>query len=228
MTISFRPTLFGLMALALGACASDFDTATQTHPVFLLAQVKTDQEAWAAAEAQDQPVLMLANGVYGLSEPCVPQRYYAGAQGERDFGSGLDARAMGSAVGGRDLGSADAGRNLGAADAGRNLGAADAGRNLGSDADGRDFGTAVDGRNTGGADGGRALGGADAGRSLGGDSRGRAFGADANSRMLGATESVLRCQLGYDQATIVIYGASATGYLYSPRFKGTMEGIVFR
>jgi hypothetical protein len=205
-------------ALALAGCVSAFDPVANGHPVYLLVQVKTEQQAWAAAEAQDQPVLILGSGVYGLSEPCVPQRYYAGDESGRNFGGGLDTRALGSAVGGRDLGSADAGRNLGGADAGRNLG---------SDADGRDFGGSGDGRNLGAADGGRNLGGADAGRSLGGDSRGRAFGADANSRSLGATESVLRCVLGADKSTLSIFGASTTGYLYSPRVRGALEGVHF-
>jgi hypothetical protein len=213
-----RAITLAAAALALAGCASGFDPQTQGHPVYLLAQVKTEQAAWAAAEAQDQPVLILGNAVYGLSEPCVPQRYYAGDETGRNFGGGLDARALGSAVGGRDLGSADAGRNLGGADAGRNLG---------SDADGRDFGASGDGRDLGAADGGRNLGGADAGRSLGGDSRGRAFGADANSRSLGATESTLRCVLGADRSTLSIYGATTRGYLYSPRVKGALEDVYF-
>lgn len=215
-----RLTAGAFAALLLGGCAtSTYDPTPFAHPVYLLAEVKTDKDAWAAAEAQDQPVLILGTGVYGLSEACVPARYYDGAQGKRDFGGGVDARALGSAVGGRDLGSADTGRLLGGADAGRNLG---------SDADGRNFGGAGDGRDLGAADGGRMLGGADGGRMLGGDSRGRAFGADANSRMLGARESGLTCLLAYDLSTIVIYGSASQGYLYSPRVKGSLDGIVFR
>ena len=110
-------------ALGLGGCASGY-VAPPAYPVYLLETLKTDEQAWAAAQKQDQPVLIVGGAVYGLSAECIPARYYAQDDAGRRLGGEGQGRLLGSAADGRRIGSAGEGRLQGGAESGRLTGSA--------------------------------------------------------------------------------------------------------
>lgn len=213
-----RP-LHGACALALAVlagCGSSPDVPVVDHPVWQIATVTSPEAGWKVAEAADQPLLIVGNAAYALAPQCVPQRYWASAEGERRLGSAADQRLTGSATDDRRLGSAADARQLGSV--------ADA-RRMGSASDQRLTGAAEDRRLGGAADAGRLTGSAQDQRLFGSDARGRDFGAESVRRLHGATESRLRCRLAGSQ--LVITGAGTrNGYLYSPRLRGALDGVI--
>lgn len=206
------------VAAALAGCASEPPAPPADHPVWQLATLDGPEAAWAAAARADQPLLIVGNAVYGLSPACVPQRYYGTRDGDRMLGAQLDSRMQGSATDDRRLGSA--------ADTRLNGAAADT-RHTGSAADARLKGAAEDRRTMGSASDQRLTGAAQDARVFGGDARGRHFGSEEVRRAFGAVETTLRCRLA--GGTLVVTGSGARGgYLYSPRLRGALDGVLLR
>ena len=208
----------GVLFLVAG-CATT-TPAVENYPVYRLAALSSEQSAWDAAKTQDQPVLILGSGIYGLDTRCIPVRYYAEGDDKRLAGSLSDSRLAGAAAEGRLTGSAGDGRLGGSGTDGRLGGATGDGRLGGAANDARLGGAATDGR----------LGGATADtRMYGSSQQSRSFGADEVGRKFGASESVLRCRLLADGVSIQIFGPASdmNGYLYSARLGGRMESVFF-
>lgn len=205
-------------ALLLTACGSSPPPKPLDHPVWQLARIDGPAAAWAAAAQADQPLLIIGQAAYGLSPACVPQRYFSERDAPRQLGAQADQRLLGSGMDDRRLGSAADARQLGSA--------ADA-RQTGAQEDRRLQGSATGGRNLGATSDQRLTGAAQDQRHFGGDARGRHFGAESVRRAFGAVESTLRCRLA--GATLVVTGTGARdGYLYSPRLRGALDGVLLR
>jgi hypothetical protein len=211
----------------LTACGSSPPPKPLDHPVWQLARIDGPAAAWAAAAQADQPLLIIGQAAYGLSPACVPQRYFSERDAPRQLGAQADQRLLGSGMDDRRLGSAADTRQLGSAADARQLGSAADARQTGAQADRRLQGSATGGRNLGAASDQRLTGAAQDQRNFGGDARGRHFGAESVRRAFGAVESTLRCRLA--GATLVVTGTGARdGYLYSPRLRGALDGVLLR